>query len=115
MTVGDRVFLRLKEIGMSQKELSERTGIAQSTISEWKKKKNNPTTDRIMIISEVLDVSPSWLLSGAVAKGKRSNESDYIVVDKKTELGELVEKASNLDSKKLERVLGYLEALTNNG
>ena len=38
MTVGDRVFLRLKEIGMSQKELSERTGIAQSTISEWKKK-----------------------------------------------------------------------------
>ena len=111
MTVGDRVFERLRTIGMTQKEFSERTGIAQSTISDWKKKKNNPTAEKIMIICEVLDVTPSWLLSGAIVMGKRSNVSDYYVVDKKTELGVLVERASNLDSMSLERALGYLEAL----
>ena len=33
MTIGDRIFDRLKEIGMTQKEFSEKTGISQSTIS----------------------------------------------------------------------------------
>ncbi len=36
MTISDRVFEGLREIHMTQKEFSEATGIAPSTISEWK-------------------------------------------------------------------------------
>ena len=50
MTIGDRIFARLKETGMTQKEFSENTGISQSTISEWKSKRTNPTSEKIMII-----------------------------------------------------------------
>ena len=39
MTIGDRIFERLSEIGITQKEFSEKTGISQSTISEWKSKR----------------------------------------------------------------------------
>lgn len=38
-TVSDRIFELLKEKGMSQKEFAAKTGIAGSTISDWKKKK----------------------------------------------------------------------------
>ena len=36
-TISDRIFELLKEKGMSQKEFSARTGIAESSISDWKK------------------------------------------------------------------------------
>lgn len=36
------IFDRLAELHMSQIELSRRTGIATSTISDWRKKKINP-------------------------------------------------------------------------
>ena len=64
MTIGDRIFDRLKEIGMTQKEFSEKTGISQSTISEWKSKRTNPTSEKIMIICDTLKVTPEWILSG---------------------------------------------------
>ena len=34
MTISDKIFELIRERGMSQKELSEATGIAQSSISE---------------------------------------------------------------------------------
>ena len=57
---------------MSQKEFSQRTGIAESAISDWKKKNNNPVLDKVLIIFEVLGVTPYELLSGAEGKGTRS-------------------------------------------
>ena len=38
-TISDRIFELLKERNMSQKEFAQKTGIAESTISDWKKKK----------------------------------------------------------------------------
>ena len=34
-TISDRIFELLKEKGMSQKEFSLRTGIAESSITDW--------------------------------------------------------------------------------
>ena len=48
---------------MSQKQFSEETGISQSTISEWKSKHTNPTSEKIMIICKVIRVpSPKGYL-----------------------------------------------------
>ena len=49
MTVGQRVFELLKQKGMTQKEFSERTGIATTTISDWRKKNTNPGSDKILL------------------------------------------------------------------
>ncbi len=45
MTISDRIFERLKQINMTQKVFSEETRISQSTISEWKSKRTNPTSE----------------------------------------------------------------------
>ncbi len=75
MTISDRIFEKLNEIEMSQKTFSEKTGISQSTISEWKSKRTNPTSEKIMIICSVLSVTPEWLLSGIENTGDRGNKT----------------------------------------
>ena len=49
MTIRDRIFDKLEELNMTQKEFSLRTGIPQTTVSDWRKKKTNPTAEKIMV------------------------------------------------------------------
>ena len=76
MTISERIFELLEQRGMSQKEFSEKTGIAQSSISDWKRKKANHVSEKILIICNVLDVMPYELLGGTDGVGSQSNPSD---------------------------------------
>ena len=64
MLISERIYQYMEEKGISQKEFADRTGISQSTVSDWKRKGTNPSADKIMNICEVLDISPYELLSG---------------------------------------------------
>ena len=110
-TISDKIFELLKEKRMSQKEFAKRTGIAGSSISDWKKKRTNPVSDKILIICEVLDVTPYELLSGAEHIGNRSRDNNTYVISKETEIGILVETYQKLNTDAQKRVMGYLEAL----
>lgn len=111
MTISENIFELLKRRGMSQREFSERTGIAQSTISDWKRKKTNPVSEKILIICEVLEVTPYELLGGTDGRGERSNPSNVIVIDKNTEHGELICEYLAMDDRMQQRLIGYMRAL----
>ncbi len=51
-----RIFEVLDEKGISQKELSKRTGISESTISDWKRKGKTPGIDKLILLCEKLNV-----------------------------------------------------------
>ena len=72
MTISERIFELLKERGYTQKEFSKKTGIAESTISDWKKKGTNPVSDKILVICDVLEVSPYYLLSGVEREDRKT-------------------------------------------
>lgn len=112
MTISERIFELLEKQGMSQKEFSEKTGIAQSSISDWKRKKTNPVSDKILIICNVLNVSPYELLGGTDVVGSRSNPSEFILVEKNSEIGESLMTFYSLDREKQGRILGYMKALS---
>ena len=112
MTISERIFEMLDKRGMSQKEFSEKTGIAQSSISDWKRKKTNPVSDKILIICNVLNVTPYELLGGTDGVGNRSNPSDFILVEKNSELGRSILTFFFFFLEKQGRVLGYLKALS---
>lgn len=112
MVISDRVFELLKVKGMSQKEFSERTGIPQSTISDWKRKNVNPASDKIMIICEVLEISPSALLAGIGDEAYSTPE--HIMIDKYGDEFRLITGYRELNEKKKQRLLGYMEALQEN-
>lgn len=108
MQIYERIFDILQQKGMSQKELSDKTGIRQSTISDWKNKKMNPSADKIMIICDALEISPYAILSGTDDK---YNEMDYMVIDKNTDEYAIVEifRASTVENRS--RLLGYAQAI----
>jgi len=111
MTISERIFERLKQLSMSQKEFSEETGIQQSTISEWKKNKTNPSSEKILTICKVLDVSPEWLLSGVDPVASRGKNHKYYVVDAETDTGLMISRFNNLEKAERDRLMGYAEAL----
>ena len=110
MTVSERIFIRLNQLSMSQKEFSEKTGILPSTISEWKKKKTNPLSEKIVPICDALDVTPEWLLTGVNPEGNGEVDADYYAVKKDSEKGRLIAYYERLDPRFRERVMGYVEA-----
>ena len=110
MTVSERIFERLNQLSMTQKEFSEKTGILPSTISEWKKKKTNPLSEKIMPICDALDVTPEWLLTGVSSAGNGEADAEYYAVKKDSEKGRLIAYYERLDPKFRERVMGYAEA-----
>ena len=110
MTISDRIFDRLKQLSMTQKELAERTGIQQSTISEWKKNKTNPSSEKILGICNVLKVTPEWLLSGVDAAASREKNLRYYVVDISSDMGQLIMEFNRLDKSQQDRIMGYVEA-----
>lgn len=111
MTISDRIFDLMQKRGMSQKEFSEKTGIAQSSISDWKRKRTNPVSEKILIICEVLNVTPYELLGGTDGEGSRSNRSDVIILERASEEGRLFSEYANMDKVLRGRLLGYMEAL----
>lgn len=47
---------------ISQNELAKRTGIRQSSISDWLNDKYEPKQDKVYLLAKALNVSPAWLL-----------------------------------------------------
>lgn len=104
MNIYEKIFARLEELHMSQIELSRRTGIATSTISDWRKKKINPQADKLVAICKALDMSLVDLLCDEEDKNNTVLTADYLADD-----SILIEKLldSPIDIKK--RVLVYYE------
>ncbi|MDY2589407.1 MAG: helix-turn-helix transcriptional regulator [Agathobacter sp.] len=111
MTISERIFQIMEEKGMSRKEFSESTGIALSSISDWKRKKTNPASEKILIICETLGVTPYELLAGNSKYNARSRDAERYVVMKDSELGYMVEMYQASDEATRKRILGYFEAI----
>lgn len=112
MLISDRIYSYMKEKNISQLEFAKQTGISQSTVSDWRRKGTNPSADKIMIICDVLGITPYDLLIDADTKNKKVyHEIDYIVVDKASNEYQLIETYRSLDKENKSRFLQYVEEL----
>jgi len=112
MLISERIYKYLAERKMSQIEFSKRTGISQSTISDWRRKGTNPSSDKIMIICDVLGVSPLELLTGVDGSSQgKSDSADFMVLNKNSGEYQMLETYRQLDGDARKRVGGYMAAL----
>lgn len=110
MIISEKIFELIKARGMSQKDFALATGISQSTISDWKTKKTNPAADKIMVICDVLGVTPVELLtSGEQFKSYEPDKSYRVSVDADTSV--LIETVKKMDKEQVRRVMAYVEKL----
>ena len=105
MAIYEKIFNRLDELHMSQIELSRRTGIATSTISDWRKKKVNPQADKLISICKALDISLMELLCD------ENEESKTWTNDFVTDNHEIIEMVNNSSVGIKRRVINYMERI----
>lgn len=91
---------------MSQTELSRRTGIATSTISDWRKKQINPQADKLVAICKALEMSLVDLLCDEEEDAQQV-AVDYLFDDKY--VLELAEASKFSDRKNLSIYFKLLE------
>lgn len=105
MKIYEKIFARLDELNISQTELSRRTGIATSTISDWRKKQINPQADKLWSICKALDMSLVELLCDE--EGTEHTVSMDYVTDEK----HMIELFRQSDTESRRRIISYLEVL----
>ena len=102
MTINERLFMVMKDKGISIRELARRTGITASTISDWNTKHTNPTAEKIPVVCEALGITTSYLLKG-------KEETDFVLTDEEKSL---IESFRNTDEKSRKRYLAYFEQMS---
>jgi len=62
--VKDRIKYLRKKNGMTQKQLAEKLGVSQGNIADWEVGRSKPSTDAIIKIAQLFNVTMFWLASG---------------------------------------------------
>lgn len=86
---------------MTPAELSRRTGIAEATLSQYKKGLSTPKRDRAFKIANALGVDPAWLYgfdTGMFGEKPADNVTDFVVHLSKDETV-LIEKFRTADAR----------------
>ena len=68
MTISERIFKILRDRNMSQNAFAKKAGLASSTISDWKNKKTNPSSDKIMDICEAVPTRTVYIKLYSMSK-----------------------------------------------
>lgn len=106
MQIGSKIFEILKKRGITQKEFSMKTGIAESTISDWKRKGFNPSAAKLQVICNVLGVSLDELLDDDADSSNSKENIDYSFSLSNDEKN-LIELFRNADAGQQKRIYSY--------
>lgn len=64
MTIAERIFYLLERRGKRSSDLARALGVRQTTVSEWKTGKREPSATQYAKLAEYFDVSLDYLITG---------------------------------------------------
>lgn len=62
MTVGQRIALKRKELGLSQEGLGDKLGVSRQAIYKWESDASLPEVEKLVALSRIFSVPVGWLL-----------------------------------------------------
>lgn len=62
MNLGEKIFKLRKEKGLSQEALAEKVGTTRQAISKWENNQGFPETEKLLLLSNIFEVSIDFLL-----------------------------------------------------
>lgn len=105
MTIGDKIRLHRKALGLTQTELGEKLGVKTNAVSKWEcGRVDDIPTSKIKAMAKLFDVQPSYLIDEkqpAPTNGDGLNEEDK----------RLLMMIHNLSPEDRERIVAIIEAL----
>lgn len=104
------IFVKLlQENGLTPYKFSKLTGIAQSTLSDWKTGKSRPKPDKMIIIADYFGVSVHYL------EGEQENKNDDFIENVADELFKkrklLFDKTAKATEEDMDKILKIVSTL----
>lgn len=92
-----------KEKGLTQKDLAEKIGVSDKTISKWENGNSTPDTSMLLSISEALDVTVNEILSG-----ERIPPENYSMKAEETIMSLMKENETSKKANFISRIIGIV-------
>lgn len=108
--ISERIFRLLESRGISQSRFSGMTGISAQTISDWRRKKTNPSAEKIMPVCRALGITPEMLLTGEGLDPAEEAEVQPLAEERIQE-EKLLEAYRSLSAADKKRLTAYIAAL----
>jgi len=83
MTIADRIQTLRKSKGMSQEELADAAGVSRQAVSKWESEQSIPDLDKVVILSEIFEVTTDYLLKGIEPVEEKDHKTMADVIDQK--------------------------------
>lgn len=64
MNMADRIQYLRKTKGLSQEELADKVGVSRQAVSKWESEQSTPDIEKIIIMSELFEVTTDYILKG---------------------------------------------------
>lgn len=64
MNMADRIQYLRKTKGLSQEELADKIGVSRQAVSKWESEQSTPDIEKIIIMSELFEVTTDYILKG---------------------------------------------------
>ena len=105
MTIGDKIRLHRKALGLTQTELGEKLGVKTNAVSKWEcGRVDDIPTSKIKAMAKLFDVQPSYLID---EKQPAPTNGDGLNAEDKR----LLMMIHNLSPEDRERIAAIIEAL----
>lgn len=78
MTIGERIRATRKDHHMTQKQLGEKCGMADSAIRKYESSTLTPKIETLQRIASALEVDINWLMNGQTLEQRDQAMKDYV-------------------------------------
>ncbi len=77
MNMADRIQSLRKSKGFSQEELADKVGVSRQAVSKWESEQSTPDIEKIIIMSELFEVTTDYILKGTELVNMTSRKTVY--------------------------------------
>ncbi len=105
--IGKFISSERKQKGYTQRQLADKLGISDKTISKWETGNGFPEVSLLLPLCEHLDITVNELLSG-----QRLMENEYKQKAEENMVNMIKEKEANLKSMRLSAIIGIIATIT---
>lgn len=112
MSIGDKIYRLRQELDIKQKDLAERVGITEATLSRYENGKRTPSSEIAAKLAKSLGVSTDYLLGNDTNKSDVNNQKHKALSPQvETIAAHLEKKAENITPHKMKMLKRYIDDL----
>jgi transcriptional regulator with XRE-family HTH domain len=108
-TIGSRLRIARENTKLTIPEVSQKSGISTGNLSKLENDVNKPSSDALISLSNIYDVSIDWILKGYNNKTNPSFEKLLILETPDVEVKKILKKLSSLWHKKDRDIQGWIK------